>query len=641
MTDLEQKIKNYADQYYQGNEQIPDEDYDALIDELRKENPESGLLPENQGIVGSDIKGISKKYKLPVTMGTLAKCNTDDQMKDWWDKHNHTDIVAELKIDGNGVLLEFDDGILVKAYSRGDGVFGEDRTVKVFNILNRNNYPTSGNVARGFYGWVRGEIYMKRSTFERYFKDTSYKNPRNLTAGILGRDDIKNCEYLNLIAYDVFTSSKNKIDNSMVETEQAKLNFLQNYGYEVPEYKINPDFEELKKWKDSLNTAKAEIPCDGIVIKQNKVNRDDLMRLTPENNVAYKPNLQKAVSTITAIKWQQQGRYLSPLAIIEPVELEGTTVVKASLANINKMNEKGVYVGAKVLVSKHGMIIPAIDSVLDPKQNAFEIPKTCPRCDSELVVNESGFPECLNEKCIAKVEHRFMRFFNILGIKAAGPAFIKKAANACSTTLNDIVFLLMYAQDNDKDTFNSWAGGINGEKILKQIRDFIWTSDKKIEPKTITVAQFCAIFDWPHLSTKQFEKIPDFNLTKAFTGVSFEELKEIDGIGEELAKNMKDFFTEKHDQIQELSHYFNFESKQNEEVNSNLLSICFTGACPGYSRKDLTELCKGKYNVVDSVTKDLDILACADPNSGSSKLQKAIKNGTKVISYDELLVDLK
>lgn len=638
MTDLEQKIKDYADQYYQGNEQISDEVYDALINELRLETPDSVLLPENQGIAGSDLKGISKKYKLPVTMGTLAKCNTDDQFKEWWDKHSHNDIVCELKIDGNGVLLEFEDGVLIKAYSRGDGVYGEDRTNKVFNILKRDKNPTKGNVAKGFYGWIRGEIYMKRTTFDTHFKDSSYKNPRNLTAGILGRDDNKNCEFLSLIAYDIFVSPKNEIGNSMVETEQAKLNFLQQYKYYVPDYEVNPSFEELKEWKNSLDTSKTEIPIDGIVIKQNKVDREDLMKITPSNNVAYKPNLQTAISTILDIDWQLQGRYLSPLAIIEPVELEGTTVSRASLANINKMNEKGVYIGAKVMVSKHGMIIPAIDSVLEPKQNAFEIPKVCPRCGSELVVNDSGFPECKNEGCIAKVEHRLMRFFSLLDIKVAGPAFIKKAAEACQNSTDDLGLVLEYARENNKDVFKSWAGGINGEKILKQVRDFIKT-DENSNPKSVSVAQFCAMFDWPHLSTKQFEKIPDFNIEKVFIGLTFEELEKVDGIGVEIAKSMRDFFAENHDKIVNLSKYFNFEARK-DVVDSNLPSICFTGTCPSYSRKDLAEKCKNKYNVVDSVTKDLDILACADPNSGSSKLQKAAKNGTKVISYIELLQTL-
>lgn len=635
MTNLEQKIKDYADQYYQGNEQISDEEYDTLIEELRRENSASKLLPENQGITGSDLKGVSKKYKLPVTMGTLSKCNTDDQLKDWWNKHSHNDIVCELKIDGNGVLLEFENGVLIKAYSRGDGIYGEDRTDKVFNILKRDKNPTKGNVAKGFYGWIRGEIYMKRSTFEDYFKNSKYKNPRNLTAGILGRDDCKDCDLLNLIVYDVFTSPKNEIGNSIVETEQAKLQFLTSYKYETPEFKINPTFEELKKWKDSIDTSKTEIPCDGIVIKQNKVNRDDLMRLTPENNVAYKPNLQTAMSIIKDIKWQLKGRYLSPLAIIEPVELEGTTVTKASLANVNKMKEKGVYTGAKVIVSKHGMIIPSIDLVLDPKQNAFKIPEVCPRCNSELILNESGFPECVNEKCIAKLEHQFSKFFDILNIKIAGPSFIKNAAETCSCFKDSFKMLIECAECNDCLTFKGWANGKNGEKVLKQVREYVGQDSIK----TITPAQFCAMMDWPSLSVKQFEKIPNFSLSSALNGVDYSELVKIQGIGDEVAQEMIKFWTNKKDDLKKLSTFFKISDKVIEE-SSNLPTICFTGACPGYSRNQLTEMCKGKYTVVDSVTKDLNTLACSDPNSGSSKLQKATKNGTKVISYDELLTQI-
>lgn len=625
MADLEQKIKEYADQYYQGNEQISDEEYDVLIDELRKENPESNLLPENQGIAGSDLKGVDKKYKLDITMGTLAKCNTDEQFEKWWNKHQHDDIVCELKIDGNGQMLHYENGKFMYARSRGDSEYGLD-TTKIFDYV---DIPKSISIT--FTGSIRGELVLKRSVWKKHFPDT--KNPRNAAAGLTGRLDSKDAKYLTFIAYDVFDNNDN-VD----QTEENKLVFLYANSFNIPENKLNPTFDEIKVWKDSIDTANAEIPCDGIVIKQNKVDKDDLMRVTPENNVAYKPNLQTAVSTIKNIKWQLQGRYLSPLAIIEPVELEGTTVVRASLANVNKMNEKGVYIGAKVMVSKHGMIIPAIDSVINPKQNAFEIPEVCPRCGNKLVVNESGFPECLNEECIAKVEHQFSRFFDILGIKAAGPAFIEKAAATCGNMSFAFRTLLSFTSIDDKVTFNEWAGGINGEKILKQLREYITTITK--EPKVITVAQFCAMFDYPHLSTKQFEKIPDFSLTKALTNIPYEELKRIDGIGDELADQITTFLSVYHDKIEDVSHFFNIEDIKKEESDNSLSTICFTGACPGYSRSQLTEMCKGKYTVVNSVTKDTAVLACEDPSSGSSKLQKAVKNGTKIISYDELLTDL-
>lgn len=350
MTKLETKIKALADSYYQGNEQISDEEYDALIDQLRRESPKSKLLPENQGITGSDLKGISKKYKLDITMGTLAKCNTDEQFKEWWSKHNHNDIVCELKIDGNGQYLHYENGNFKYARSRGNGSIGEDTT----SIFNKIVIPKK---IKNFTGNIRGELFLKRSVWEKYFSDT--KNPRNCAAGLVQRLDSEDAKYLSFIAYDVFD------DNSIVDKKESfKLTFLKDAGFEVPENKINPSFEEIKVWKDSIDTVNSEVPCDGIVIKQNNVNRDDLMRRTPKNNVAYKPNLQIAVTKVIDIEWSLSGRYLSPVAIVEPVELEGTTVQRASVSNINIMEELGIEIGSTVEIKKSGMIIPYIIKVV-------------------------------------------------------------------------------------------------------------------------------------------------------------------------------------------------------------------------------------------------------------------------------------
>lgn len=272
------------------------------------------------------------------------------------------------------------------------------------------------------------------------------------------------------------------------------------------------------------------------------------------------------------------------------------------------------------------------------KAHNWHLPTVCPRCGATLIVNQSGIPECPNEECIAKVEHQFARFFDILGIKAAGPAFIEKAAATCGNMSFAFRTLLSFTSIDDKIAFNEWAGGVNGEKILKQLREYITTATK--EPKAVTAAQFCAMFDYPHLSTKQFEKIPDFSLTKALTNIPYNELKEVNGIGDELADQITTFLSTYHDKIEDVSYYFNIKDAKKEEAGNNLPTICFTGACPGHSRSQLTEMCKGKYTVVNSVTKDTAILACEDPDSGSSKLQKAAKNGTKIISYEQLLKEI-
>lgn len=270
----------------------------------------------------------------------------------------------------------------------------------------------------------------------------------------------------------------------------------------------------------------------------------------------------------------------------------------------------------------------------------WNLPTVCPSCGTKLIINNSGFPECPNESCIAKIEHQLGRLFDLLGIKAAGPAFISKAAEDCKSVSMPLKLLLTAAANDDKATFNEWAGGINGEKVLKQLRDFLWCSDLEREPKAVTPSMLCAMLDWTGLSVKQFDKIPSFSLTNALRGVPYDVLVGISGIGNETAEEMTRFWGAKKSDLEELSHFFNIEDPAKKEKIKDLPTICFTGTCGAYNRKELTAMCDGKYKVVDSITKDTNILACADPNSNSSKLQKAKKNGTKIISYEELLTNL-
>jgi len=618
MTDLEKKIKEYANNYYQGNELISDEDYDLLIAKLKAEQPNSELL---KGPVGSDVDGVTKKIKLPITMGTLDKCNSDEQMSAWWDKHSHDDILAELKIDGNGQCLVFKGGNIDQTISRGDGDYGEDTTV---NITKIPSIPHNLNVP--FNGKIRGEVAMLRSTFEKHFPNG--KNPRNQCAGIVKRLDGKDMDKLVFIAYDVFDD-----DGVVDKTEAEKLQFLMSNGFQVPEWVANPSLEDLIKWKNSIN-PNGEIPCDGIVIKQNKVDKADLARHTPMNNVAFKPNLQSAMTTVRKITWQLQGRKFAPVAITDPTELEGTTVDRASLSNVNIMNSLGVYEGAEIIMSKHGMIIPQVDMVVNPKKNGFSVPSVCPVCGGKVVVMPSGIPECINEACSRKVAHRFKKMFEVFGIKGAGDVFVSKLEDA-GITIKD--FLEMCKSD-DKKVLNKYAGGVNGEKVYKQMRDVMGTQ--------ISAAKFLATFDAPLLDEKRFlmfgEKTLDELIRLSLLGK--EALLAFKGIADKIADTYLDFFNKNADEIVALRQYFTFASvytkieiENKGEEKMNMPTICFTGACPGYTRSQLTELCQGRYDVKDTVTKDLDYLACADPNSGSSKLQKAVKNGTKIISYTELL----
>lgn len=616
MNHLEQQILTYANAYYQGQELIPDSEYDALVERLKKVKPDSEVLKK---VTGSDLKGVSKKYKLPHCMNTLAKCADEKEFKTWWDKHPTEDLMISLKIDGNGQLLEFKNGEFVRSLSRGDGDYGEDTT----NNLKKMNFPKT--LGENFTGYIRGEVYLKRSVWKKHFSET--KNPRNCCAGIVKRLNAEGCEFLSFAAYEVFD------DNNIVDkTEKGKFEFLERNGFETAEHKYNISFDDIVKWKNQLDTN-GEIPVDGLVIKQNKVDKEDAEKHIPLKAVAFKPNLQTAATKINKIVWQLSGSYLSPVAEVEPVELEGTTVSRATLSNVNIMKDLGVYEGAEVVMSKHGLIIPSIDLVVFPKKDAFTVPTTCPVCGGQIVVNSSGFPECVNALCPRKVGHRFKKMFKVFGIKGCGEVFVKNLEDA-GITVED--FLEM-CSNNKKDIFNKYAGGVNGEKIYTQMRN--------IMSGEITPAQFLATFDVKLFDEKKITQLGNLTLDEILS-LSKTEILGIQGFAETTATAFLEFISTYKDEISSLREYFTFK-KKDDKINDikkgeeKMKTVCFTGACvynnEKITRSQLTEKCAGKYQVVDSVTANLDILVCADPNSGSSKLQKAAKNGTKVISYQDFL----
>lgn len=347
------------------------------------------------------------------------------------------------------------------------------------------------------------------------------------------------------------------------------------------------------------------------------------------NNVAYKPNCQSAVTTIKKIVWQLRGKFFGPVAEVEPVELEGTTVSRASLSNVNIMNELGVYEGAEVIMTKHGLIIPQVDKVLHPKKNAFEVPSICPVCGGEVVVNDSGIPVCVSPTCPKKVGHRYGRLFKVFDVKGAGEAFLKNLEEI-SLPVED--FLEMCVGD-DRTVFNKYAGGVNGEKVYAQMRDAL--------SQPITAAQFLATFDLKLFDEKKLNQLGNKTLDDILS-LKYEDIVAIDGYADTTATALLEFLSSYASEIESLRKYFMFKSidEMAEPQVAEGPSVCFTGACPGYSRSELTTMASGKYSVKDSVTKDLDILVCADPNSGSSKLQKAAKNGTKLMSYEDFLATL-
>ena len=357
MTPAEQ-VEIWANAYYNGTPMVDDATYDAFC---KANNLEAGLQ-------GDELKGNRElKYKHDLTTGTLAKAEDleDERFDRWQGRIKGEAVNLSMKVDGSGFELIIVDGHLERAITRGNGFEGLDRTDTVKEICKYNGLaaPVVRN-GKLYTGSIRGEMVMYKKDFESNFAD-QYANGRNLVAGMMNRkfsdmtaEDKSNLQYVHFIAYDALDK------NGDFATQTQLMDWLEQY-FEVPEWKTIQvaDKTIINEWRDAVR--KMTYDCDGVVIKADVIDRADRQERTPLRDIAVKPELQIAVSKVRKIAWDQSGSYLAPVAEIDPVQLEGTTVTRASLSNLNIMKKLGIEVGKTVSIVKGGLIIPKIIQVLD------------------------------------------------------------------------------------------------------------------------------------------------------------------------------------------------------------------------------------------------------------------------------------
>ena len=357
MTPAEQ-VKLWADAYYNGTPIVDDVIYDAFC---KANNLEAGLQ-------GDELKGNREpKYKHDLTTGTLAKAEDleDERFDRWQGRIKGEAVNLSMKVDGSGFELIIVDGHLERAITRGNGFEGLDRTDTVKEICKYNGLaaPVVRN-GKLYTGSIRGEMVMYKKDFESNFAD-QYANGRNHVAGMMDRkfsdmtaEDKSNLQYVHFIAYDALDK------NGDFATQTQLMDWLEQY-FEVPNWKTikTVDRAVISEWRDNVRNMAYD--CDGIVIKADIIDRADRQERTPSRDIAVKPALQVAVSKVRKIAWDQSGSYLAPVAEIDPVQLEGTTVTRASLSNLNVMKKLGIEIGKTVVVVKKGLVIPGIVKVLD------------------------------------------------------------------------------------------------------------------------------------------------------------------------------------------------------------------------------------------------------------------------------------
>ena len=355
--ELENKLKQAQDAYYNGSEPImSDLEYDELWDELQTKFPTSNLLFG----VGADHTDGFAKVKHSIIMGSQAKANTAQDMTTFFLKNGKEKYLAQYKLDGCSIALNYENGKFMTGATRGDGTEGDDIT--------RNVLQMKGLVKKlkdRFTGTVRGEVLLDKSVKEKYFPDM--KNCRNASSGIMKHLDGSDCEKLTIRVYDAQYLDKTK----SFGTQEFLQTWLQDNGFIVAEYvwfdtrsMKNPGQEAIELIRTEFseyNSSNRDYDIDGIVFKKNEIDMHDIQtEYRPKTMIALKPKFTPKESVLRDIEWCVKNGTVTPVAIFDPVEIEGSTVQRASLGNISLMEYLGLEIGHRITVIKANMIIPKV-----------------------------------------------------------------------------------------------------------------------------------------------------------------------------------------------------------------------------------------------------------------------------------------
>ena len=432
IAELEKLIAKYQKSYYDGEGEISDAEFDKLWDELKLLDPANPILHK----VGADSGNFAKAPHV-MPMGSQEKAASPEEFLDWAQKHNYPEYLVEFKLDGASLELQYKDGRLLRAVTRGDGSVGDvitDNAVKMQGVV-----PVLEN--SNFTGGIRGEVIMTHYVHDKFFADKA--NCRNAANGLMKRKDGEGSENLTLICYDVWATE----GDQPFEDEEGKLSFLRNKGFNTVKLAICSSAEDVISYRARIMEERKNLDydIDGLVIKERLVNHEDASRARPDRQIAFKFSLEEAVSILRSVEWNETGATYTPVAVFDPVELNGTTVRRASLVNTNTINSLGVKIGSRVVVVKRGEIIPKIMGVVEVKDgdvlDEIPVPSRCSCCGSSLI-DEGTRLYCPNKDCSKKILHRLLKWVSVVDIRDLGETLVTELFNTKKvTSITDIYSL--------------------------------------------------------------------------------------------------------------------------------------------------------------------------------------------------------
>ncbi len=667
---------------------------DAIFDSLKNELEELEykfpdlITPDSpsQRVGGEPLKEF-KKIHHPLPMVSFNDAFSEQEVREWEKRYadfldNNLESIkdkyyCELKIDGLAIELEYENGILKTGSTRGDGKIGEDVTQNLKTIpavplrllekdliiknLKESGLPEVAEKIKNNFPKkiiVRGEVFLNKKDFEKLNKEQEksggklYANPRNVAAGSIRQlnPKITAKRKLDFFAYSLIT------DFGQTTHEQEHI-ILKSLGFAVNRY--NQSVEDLNgifSFHQKTNKLREGLPyeIDGIVVILNSeadFKKAGIVGKAPRAAIAYKFSAREATTKILDIQ-VQVGRTgaLTPVAIMEPVEIGGTTVSRATLHNYDEIERLGVKIGDTVAVSRAGDVIPQVNEVFKNlrtgKEKEFKMPSQCPICESPTKKDEDGvIYRCTNKNCFARFRENLYHFVSkpALDIKGVGPKIIDRlldenlihdAADLFVLKEGDLAVLERFGEKSASNIIKS----INGKKRV-ELHRFIYSLG------ILHVGEETAILLAQEIANHQSPINKLTKITEIMNKISLEELQEIPDVGPKVAESIYHWFHEKRNQnfIKELEENgVSIKTEEKSKAGQKLSGLTFvlTGGLETMSRDEAKEKIRNLGGKISSdVSKETDyVIAGSDPGS---KYDKAKELNIEIIKEKDFLEMIK
>lgn len=598
---LAAEIRRHNALYFQAAApEIPDADFDAMVEALRRQAPDAPVLQE----IGSDRQ--AERAAVPHTqpMLSLEKCYDDDTLLQWADKLPGR-FVAAPKIDGVALAMRYDArGCLQLAATRGDGQHGEDVTPNVRHIAAIPQQIDLHNVE------IRGEVYMPLSIFRAHFDD--FMSPRNLSAGALKQKDArKTADFgLQFFAYDLLGSD--------VTTEVEKYQQLQDAGLtptpwrEVACETLVATFQDFLQQRDAL-----DVDTDGVVFKTNALALQERVGATahhPRYAIAYKYPGDQAQTTIESIEWSvSRSGVITPVAVIAPVPLSGAMVRRVSLHNLGLAREHGVGKGATVLVMRRGGVIPHLERVVRKGPGGvLRPPKQCPSCARPTRVVEDfvycSQPAACGSTQVGALKH----FLDAIGCEGFGPKLLEQLVSA--GLVSDAADLFALRVDDVIDLERM------GETLATKLINNLAAC------RALPLDVFLRSLGIPELARQTSRLLANLGTIEQILALDEASLAELHGVGPKIAAAVVQGLRAQRRFIDKLRRHVSISARPAAMSQGPLAgkSVLFTGGLAAMERnvaQQLVETHGGR--VASGVSKQLDYLVVGAAGGAGSKLKKA------------------